>query len=191
MGNDVSHQRYTATAITLHWLMAGLIVAGFGLGLSMVDLALSPTKLRWYSWHKWIGVTVFGLAALRLCWRLLKAPPPLTGSVRPWQHTASRATHLVLYVLMLVTPVLGWLFSSAKGIPTVYLGLWRLPDVIARDEALAATLRDTHAALAYLFATLIVLHIAAALKHHFIDRDAVLARMLPFARRKGYSRDLS
>ena len=187
----MADQRYTPVAIALHWLMAGLIVAGFGLGLSMVDLPLSPTKLQWYSWHKWIGVTVFGLAVLRLCWRLRKAPPPLPASVPPWQHTVSKATHFVLYALMLATPVLGWLFSSAKGVATVYLGLWRLPDVVAKDEALATILKNAHMALAFLLATLIVLHVAAALKHHFIDRDTVLSRMFPFVRIKGYSRDLS
>jgi cytochrome b561 len=187
----VANLRYTRVAIALHWLMAALIVSGWTLGLSMVDLPFSPTRLKWYSWHKWIGVTVFGLAALRLCWRLLKAPPPLPASVPPWQHTVSKATHVVLYVLMLVTPVIGWLFSSAAGMPTVYLGLWRLPDLVVKDEALAGVLQNTHAALAYLLAALIVLHIAAALKHHFIDRDTVLARMFPFIRTKGYSRDLS
>ena len=187
----MADQRYTGVAIALHWLMAGLIVAGFGLGLSMVDLPLSPTKLQWYSWHKWIGVSVFGLAVLRLCWRLFKAPPPLPASVPRWQHTVSKATHLVLYALMLATPVLGWLFSSAKGVATVYLGLWRLPDVVAKDETFAVVLKNAHMALAYLLATLIVLHIAAALKHHFIDRDTVLARMFPFVRIKRYSRGIS
>ena len=183
----VSVVRYSATAIVLHWLMAALVVAGFSLGWSMVDLPFSPTRLRWYSWHKWIGVTVLGLAALRLVWRLSHAPPSLPDTVPAWQRRASTATHWLLYGLMLSTPVAGWLFSSAKGLPTVYLGLWQLPDLVARDDALAAVLKAGHMVLAYGLAALVGLHVAAALKHHFIDRDAVLARMLPFLRPRGAS----
>ena len=169
---------YTRTAITLHWLVALLILATLPLGLAMTELALSPLKLKLYAWHKWIGVTVFGLAVLRLAWRLAyPAPPP--AHMPAWQRRAAAVLHGLLYVLILVVPLSGWLMSSAKGFQTVYLGLLPIPDLLAKDEALGEVLQGVHAWLNYTLVALLVLHVAAALKHHLIDRDDVLARMLP------------
>lgn len=114
-------ERYSAPAIALHWLIALLMCCGFGLGLYMVELGFSPQKLSFYSYHKWIGVTVFSLALLRLLWRFAHRPPPLPASVAPWQQAVSGATHVLL-------------------------------------------------------------HVAAALKHQFFDRDGILWRMLPARR---------
>ena len=175
--------RYTRIAIALHWAIAALILCTFPLGLYMADLPLSPHKLRVYSYHKWIGVTVFGLAALRLAWRATHRPPPLPQAVPAWQRRAAHGVHWLLYALLLAIPLSGWLHSSATGVPTVYLGLWQLPDVVAKDKALAAALKLAHQTLNFTLLALVVLHVAAALKHHFVDRDRVLARMLPARRR--------
>lgn len=169
---------YSRTAIALHWLVALFIAAAFPLGVYMSDLALSPLKLRLYAYHKWLGVTVFALVLLRLGWRLTHAAPPWPNTMSRWQRRAAAITHAALYVLMLAIPLTGWLMSSAKGVPTVWLGLVPLPDLIGKDEALGSALRSVHAALNYALLALVLVHVAAALKHRFIDRDDVLARML-------------
>ena len=171
---------YTRTAIALHGAMALLMVAGFSLGLYMVGLPLSPLKLQLYSYHKWIGVSVAALLLPRIVWRGLHAPPPLPAGMPIWELSAAHASHLLLYVLMACVPVSGWLMSSAKGVTTVYLGLWPLPDVLARNEALGLFLEALHRILNYALLGLASLHVAAALKHHFIDRDGVLGRMFRF-----------
>lgn len=172
-------QRYSNTAISLHWLMALLIFAGWGLGVYMHDLPLSPSKLRYYSWHKWMGVTIFILAILRVGWRAAHPTPGPLPHGRRWQVQAARVSHALLYVLMLIIPLSGWLMSSAKGVPTVYFGVLPLPDLLAKDKALGEVLAEVHEWLAYGLALVVVIHIGAALKHHFIDRDGLMGRMLP------------
>lgn len=173
----IAPERYGRVAVLLHWVIALLILAAFPLGLYMVDLPFSPAKLKYFSWHKWLGVTVFGLAAARLLWRATHRPPaPLPGQPR-WQLAAAHAVHGLLYALMLAIPLTGWLYSSAAGVPTVYLGLWQLPDLLAKDAGLKATLEIVHQSLAYALAALVLLHAAAAIKHAVVDRDGTLARM--------------
>ncbi len=173
---------YTRTAIALHWIMALLILATLPLGLGMTELALSPLKLKLYAWHKWIGVTVFALAVLRLAWRLSHPAPPPPAGMPAWQRRAAAVLHGLLYVLLLAIPLSGWLMSSAKGFQTVYLGLLPIPDLLAKDEALGDALAGVHAWLNYSLAALLLVHVAAALKHHLIDRDEVLVRMLPLVK---------
>lgn len=171
--------RYTRTARALHWLVALLIFCGFGLGLFMTGLEFSPAKFRYYAWHKWIGITVFLLAAARLAWRAAHPPPPLPLSMPAWQVRASHASHALLYVLMLAIPVSGWIYSSSTGVSVVYLGLIPLPDLLPKDRETAKSLLLLHKALNYTLAAVVTVHVAAVLKHHFYDRDDILARRLP------------
>lgn len=177
----MTHTRYHSIAIALHWLMALLLICGFALGLYMVDLKFSPQKLTLYSYHKWIGVSIFAFAILRVFWRLTHQPPPLPASVPRWQVAASNATHWLLYVFLLAAPLSGWLFSSASGVPTVPFGIaaLQLPDLIEKNRELAGTLKFVHLSITYSFAALVALHVAAVLKHILIDRDGILRRMLP------------
>jgi len=170
-------QGYTRTAVALHWVIAVLISVGFSLGATMTDLPISPRKVRIYAYHKWIGITVLGLVLIRSCWRLIYAPPPAEPMPR-WQLSAANFTHGLLYTLMIIVPVIGWLYSSASGYPVVYLKLWQLPDLVSKNEALAKVLVQIHGYLAWTLLWVVVLHSAAALKHHFVDRDATLRRML-------------
>ncbi len=174
---------YTRTAIGLHWLIALLIFATFPLGVYMHDLPLSPDKLRLYSYHKWIGVTVFLLAALRLSWRLAHRPPALPDTMKNWEKLAASVMHWLLYALLFIVPLSGWLMSSAKGVQTVWFGVLPLPDLVGKDKALGELLEEAHESLNFLLLGAVLAHAGAALKHHFIDRDDVLARMLPFLRR--------
>ena len=177
-------ERYSGAAIALHWATAVLIVVNLLVGLSMVPLPISPRKLNWYSWHKSIGATVFVLTCARLAWRWYRPPPPAVA-MPPWQRVSAAATHASLYVLPLLVPLSGWIYSSATGVQVIYLGLFPLPDLVAKDKALAAVLRATHLTLNLVLFVLICVHAAAALKHHFADRDNVLTRMLPLLRPKG------
>jgi cytochrome b561 len=176
--------RYTKTAVTLHWLIALLILAAFPLGLYMHDLPLSPHKLRLYSYHKWIGVTVFVLAVIRLSWRTTHRPPPLPDGMPAWERLAAEGVHYLLYALIFVIPISGWLMSSAKGMQTVWFGVLPLPDLVAKDKALGDLLHDVHTMLNFAMLGLLFAHVGGAFKHHLIDRDDVLARMIPFLRRK-------
>jgi cytochrome b561 len=178
------HARYSTTAIALHWASALLIVAAFGIGLYAVGLAVSPQKLKLYSWHKWIGVTIFLLAVARLAWRAWRPAPPLPPAMRPWERGLAHGTHGLLYALLLAIPLTGWLMSSAAGFPVVVFGLVPLPDLVGKDKALFESLKLVHYVLNKSLLVLVGLHVAAALKHHLRDRDDVLARMLPVLARK-------
>ena len=171
---------YTRTAITLHWLMALLVFVTFPVGLVMSEMALSPNKLRLLSYHKWLGVTVFILVMVRLVWRASHKPAPLLATMPHWQRVAANAVHVLLYVLLFAIPLSGWLMSSAKGFQTVYLGLLPLPDLLSKDKVLGDALAALHEVLNIALLALVVAHIAAAIKHQFVDRDGTLARMLPF-----------
>ena len=171
---------YTRTAITLHWLMALLVFVTFPVGLVMHEMALSPNKLRMLSYHKWLGVTVFILVMMRLLWRASHKPAPLLATMPDWQRVAAHAVHVLLYVLLFVIPLSGWLMSSAKGFQTVYLGLLPLPDLLSKDKVLGDALAALHEVLNITLLVLVVTHIAAAIKHQFVDHDGTLARMIPF-----------
>jgi cytochrome b561 len=168
---------YTRTAVSLHWLMAAFIPAALFMGWTMTDMAISPAKLALYNYHKWLGVTILALALLRICWRLTHRAPPLLPMAR-WQRLAAYAGHAMLYVLLLAVPVSGWCYSNATGYPIVYLGWVPLPDLVGRDKALAAQLVEVHETLAIALVVLVVLHVLAALQHHFIHKDGTLRRML-------------
>ncbi|PXW24275.1 cytochrome b [Paraburkholderia caballeronis] len=174
-------RRYTGIAMLLHWLIAALIVWGFALGWVMTDIpGITPTKLRYFSWHKWIGVTVLALVLVRIVWRATHAAPPLPASMHAWERLAAHAGHAALYLLMVAIPVTGYLYSSAAGIQVVYLGIWPLPVLIGPDNALKAVLRTVHVTLNYALLAMVAAHLLAVVKHQWLDRQRILARMLPF-----------
>lgn len=170
---------YTKTAKVLHWLMAILLFGLLALGFYMHDLPLSPDKLKLYSWHKWAGVTAFLLVALRLTWRIAHRPPALPDSMPKIMQFAAHAGHLMLYLLMIAIPLSGWLMSSAKGFQTVYFGVLPIPDLLDKNKEVGDLLALVHKSLNLLFIAVLAGHIGAALKHHFIDKDDILTRMLP------------
>lgn len=170
--------RYDNVAIVFHWLLVLLLVGAFGVGTYMSDLPFSIQRVKLFNWHKWAGMTILALTLLRLLWRLGHTPPPQPPAPH-WQQRAATLTHAAMYLLCLVIPLVGWAYTSAAGVPVVLYGVLPLPDLLAKDKELADLIKPWHAALAYALAALVLLHVAAALKHHFIDRDGLLARMRP------------
>lgn len=171
--------RYSAPTIALHWLVFMLVCCVWALGQYMSELPFSPQKLRYISYHKWVGVTVFALVLMRLAWRIYRPPPPLPVSLSPLERRAAAVVYTLFYVLLVAIPITGWLYSSAAGVPTVWFGLLQLPDVLQRDKAVADALRQVHSSLNWALLILVGGHVLFALKHHFVDRNDVLSRMLP------------
>ncbi len=173
--------RYTTPAIALHWVLALAIVVSFSVGLYMHELPFSPFRLKLYNWHKWAGVTILFLSVLRLVWRVTHRPPALPASMAAampaWQHTAHHATHHLLYALFFIVPLTGWAYSSAAGFPIVWFGVLPLPDFVGADKALAELIKPMHKFSTLALAGLVVLHVAAALKHQLVDKDGLMARM--------------
>lgn len=180
----IMNDRYTRSAIALHWLIALLIFAALPLGLYMHDLPLSPHKLRMYSYHKWIGITVLLLAVIRLTWRATHRPPAMPETMPQWEKLAAETVHYLLYALIFIIPISGWLMSSAMGFQVVWFGVLPLPDLVAKNKELADLLHEVHETLNYGLLLLLLAHVGAALKHHFIERDDILTRMIPFLKRR-------
>jgi len=168
---------YTSVAKGLHWLMAVMILGLLALGLYMHELPLSPQKLELYSWHKWFGVTAFLLVWLRLAWRVTHRPPALPEAMSHRMQWLAHAGHAVLYGLMVIIPLSGWLMSSAKGFQTVWFGVLPIPDLLGKDKALGDLLKEVHEALNVLLMLTLAGHVAAALWHHFVLKDDTLRRM--------------
>jgi cytochrome b561 len=173
---------YGSVAQIFHWLIAALIVTQFTLAYLADDLPLGAHKLALLARHKSFGMTVLMLAILRLLWRLNNPPPPLPSGMTPLERTLARATHIAFYVLLFAMPLTGWLMSSAKNYSVSWFGVFTWPNLIAKNETAFDLLRSTHHILSYALFAIAVLHILAALKHHFWNKDTVLLRMLPFTK---------
>lgn len=172
-------ERWGWISLSLHWLtllaIAGLVVVGF----VMQELPNSPTKIQVYALHKSFGLTVLALTVLRLLWRLVAGTPaPVPGTPR-WQSFVAQATHGALYVILLAMPLSGWLYNSASGFPLKWFGLFALPKLSGYDAGVKAFALAAHEWLFIALALIVAVHAAAALKHHYLDRDATLSRMLP------------
>lgn len=171
--------RWGGVSQLLHWLVVALILTTGILGLVMGDMRNSPTKIEVYALHKSLGLTILALATLRLTWRLYAgAPHPVPGTPR-WQDRLASVTHWLLYGLLFAIPLSGWIFNSAAGYPLQWFKLVNLPALVARDADLRQLAGNVHELLFWTLVGLALLHAAAALYHHLIQRDATLTRMLP------------
>ncbi|MDE2054054.1 MAG: cytochrome b [Xanthomonadaceae bacterium] len=180
-----TEQGWGALVRAFHWLIAALIVAQGVIGLSMVQMGLTPAKVRVFALHKSIGITILALVLLRIAWRLTEKRPADPPAMPRWQVLAARAVHFALYVLILAIPLSGWWFNSASNAPLVWFGWFDVPsltggyDPIWKPRALLV-----HQTLFWLLVTLLVAHVGAALWHHFRQRDEVLRRMVVGSREK-------
>ncbi|HUX74346.1 MAG TPA: cytochrome b [Steroidobacteraceae bacterium] len=172
--------RYGAVAQALHWLIAALIVVQFVLAKMAIGLPLGLHKLILLARHKSFGMTILVLAVLRLAWRLFNKPPALPAAMSRFDRGVARTTHAALYALLFAMPLTGWMMSSAKNYSVSWFNLFTWPNLIGPSDAAFKLLRSTHHLLSKLLLAVVVLHILAALKHHFWNKDGVLLRMLPF-----------
>ena len=179
-----SPRRYGLPARSSHWIVAALILGNIALGFYFVGLPFSPQKLRLFSWHKWIGVLALPLALPLVYWRMTRGELALPAAMHAWERVLSRLAHGLLYAGIVAAPLSGWLYSSAAGFQTVLFGVLPIPDLLAKDPALAATLQTAHRWINDALLAIVAVHAIGALKHHLVDRDDVLARMMPFLERR-------
>lgn|GEM_PF-244356 len=163
-----------------HWFIAVLIFIAFALGWTMEGLELSKDKLNFYAWHKWLGLFILALVLLRLCWRVLTKPPEHSSSQVPAIiHLGAKLGHFLLYAVLILLPLVGWLRSSSAGFQIVVFEVFPVPDLLAKDEALSKQLAEIHELLALFLALLVVGHVAAVFFHHVFFKDPVLQKMKP------------
>jgi cytochrome b561 len=185
---------YSRAAITLHWLIALLLIGNFVGGVFMGDL-LAPSAtpeqkqlgFKIIQFHKSMGLTILLLSLLRLATRLVSGTPPLPSHMTSVERLLARATHWGFYAVMILVPLTGWVMVSASplGFPTIWFGLFEWPHLpIETSKATSSAASEVHEIIAFAGAGLFLLHVAAALKHHYMDRDDVLTRMLPLVRRR-------
>jgi cytochrome b561 len=175
---------YRWPAQLLHWMTAAAIVCVVPLGFAMTSASPGPGQNRLYDLHRSFGALILAMAAIRLLWRLYAPAPPLVPGLPRWQVLAARSTHAALYVLLFAVPLMGWAGTSAFGAPITVFGLFQLPPLLDKDRELAAVLLPIHVTLALTLTALVVVHVAAALHHHFIRKDDTLRRMLTLVRRR-------
>ncbi len=172
-------ERFGVVAKSFHWGVALFIITLLCVGLYMTDLAPSPQKFQIYGLHKAFGITVLLLACLRLGWKLGGVKPRALSSHAKWERALAHLTHGFLYVAMLGMPLSGWAMSSAANYPVSVFGLFTLPNIVPADESTVDAMKAVHGVLAWGLIGAIGLHAAGALKHHIIDKDITLRRMLP------------
>lgn len=175
-----SADRYGMIALCFHWGMALIIFFVLALGLYMEDLPLGVEKLKYYGWHKALGIIILFLVVLRLAWRATQITPPLPASLGRYMIYAANLGHAALYACMILLPINGWYMSSAAGFPVSVFGWFTLPVLVQPNEEMRQILSVIHEGLAYGLMVLIAGHILAALMHHYIHKDSVLRRMLPW-----------
>ena len=178
-GNRTDH--YPATSKLLHWLVAACVLTTAPVAIAMTRVGEGPTQDVLYNFHKSLGVLILILMILRLVNRLAAGAPIADPGIEPWQKTVSSIVHTSLYVLLLAMPVVGYIANSAYGATTPFFGLFELPMIVDKNEALATQLFTIHRLVGYLLIVLVLMHVSAALYHCFVRHDNVLQRMLPRA----------
>jgi cytochrome b561 len=172
--------RWGAVAQFLHWLIVVLIIAQVILANIAEDLPIGMKKLAMFARHKSVGITILVLAVIRLVWRWANPTPLLPGTLKPYERVLAGLTHSGLYILLFAMPLTGWMMTSARGFPVSWFGFLQLPDFVPKNQSLYNAMKETHDTLALALYAIVFLHVVAALKHHFMLKDDVLRRMLPF-----------
>jgi cytochrome b561 len=183
-----SSNGYGVVAQALHWLIAALIVVQWFIAEAAeaagAEKATHPIaalhELTLLARHKSVGLTIFALAVVRLIWRFVSPPPPLPSTMTRWQVWFAKATHVAFYALLFLMPMSGLVMSAAANYPVSYFGFFTIPNLVAPDETLEHVMKERHHQLFTALFVLAVIHVAAALKHQFYDRDGVLLKMLPW-----------
>lgn len=170
---------YSGVAKVLHWLSALMIVLAVGLGIAMTNAQPGQTQNQLYDLHRSFGALILLVAGVRLLWRLYDPPPAPEAGMPEWQRRAALYTHRLLYLILIVLPLLGWAGTSAFRAKIMIFGLFELPPILPENRAVSEVLLEMHELLAFTLCAILVVHIGAALHHHFVRRDSTLKRMLP------------
>ena len=170
--------RYSTGAIWFHWIIAALVLFNLAVGLFHEGV---PALRALMGAHKAVGITVLVLTLGRIGWRIGHAPPALPAALPGWERTAARAARWGFYALLLVMPLTGWAMVSddSPSRPVRWFGLFDVPSLPNISRATGAAAHEMHEVLGWLFVALVLLHVAGALRHHFILRNGILARMIP------------
>lgn len=180
----MASERYDSVAVFLHWTMALFILFMLFLGITMEDYPMA-LKFQAINFHKALGITILGLSVFRLIWRFLNPPPALPVDMPAWEKLGAHLSHWALYAFIILMPLSGWLMVSASAkYPIVFFNLGEAPFIpmptdLALKKEIGGLSHEVHEWFGYGAIALIVLHASAALKHHFVDHDSVLVRMLP------------
>ena len=175
-----SNDSWGAIAKLLHWTIVLLILLQVALITYADELPLGMEKLATIARHKSVGMTILGLAFVRVLWRLINPTPVLPAAMPSWQRQLAKLSHTVLYGCIFLLPLSGWIMSSAKNYPVSWFNFFQFPDLVAASETTFELMHDAHESLVWLLAATALVHVAGALKHHYVDRDAILRRMLPW-----------
>lgn len=179
-----SEHAWGLVAITLHWLLAALIIGQLALGSAAEEAPVSPAKFELFVWHKSIGVTILVLVAFRLAWRLVNPTPSLPAETPAVERMLARGGHILLYGLMFAVPLSGWIVSDTSRIPFRIFWSVPTPDLMAVDKGISEAAADVHEGLVTFLMIVVLIHALAALRHHFIKRNDVLRQMLPLVRKR-------
>ncbi len=176
--SDRSGPAYTLGARIFHWVTAALVLCTIPFGIIMLRIKEGPVQDLLFNLHRSIGAILLPIVVCRLIWRLKHPPLPLPAEIPMIQRGAAHATHWMLYLLLIVQPIVGWLATSAYRAPIEVFWLFVLPPIWPEDRALSEQLFPVHQLIGFALAILICMHIGAALFHHFIQKDRVLMRMI-------------
>ena len=171
-------ERWGSVQIALHWTIVGLLLVQLPAGYGMVLSAPGAVQDTLYNVHKNVGLIILILAVVRLAWRCAHPVPDLPADLPPWQARAARATHVLLYLLLFLMPLTGFLYTTLSGFPVPFLMVWDLAPYVPVDKPLGAWFKLAHLTLQWLLYLTVLLHVAGALHHHLVRKDEVLRRML-------------
>src|SRR6201996_7989187 len=171
MGIRNTTSRWGHLSQFLHWLIVALIITQVILANIAEDLPLGVKKLAMFARHKSVGITILALAVIRLAWRWANPTPDLPNTLKPYERVLANVTHAGLYILLVAMPLTGWMMTSARGFPVSWFNLLQLPDFVPKNDSLYNAMKETHDTLALALYAIVFLHVAAALKHHFMLKD--------------------
>lgn len=176
----LAQTRYSRGAVILHWLIALLIIGNF-VGAEIAEDLSKPDEAMVIGLHKATGILILALTLVRIFWRVTRKPPPLVETLKAWEAAVAKVTHGLFYFLMVTIPLAGWGMSSAADRPVNFYGLFEVPMLpVAQDKPTIGMFHEAHEVLAKVMLVLFILHVCAALKHQFVDRDGTMRRMVPW-----------
>lgn len=177
-------EKFSFTTRLLHWTITAFLLIQIPLAWYMIDLPLGPDKFAKYALHKSFGSVLFTLAVARLVWAIIGSRPQLPPNTKRYEKILAKTTQGLLYLLVIIMPISGWVMSSAANVPVTVFGVIALPNLVEPNEQLMEIMQNVHEMQSIALLSLVTFHVVAGLKHHFLDRDNVLHSMLPMVKKR-------